>query len=114
MKAEIERGGPRVDLGFAGVGFCGCRRCSLSQRARGGGCLSAAPLALYQGMDAPGTRVGQGKAGLRKKMESRYGEVASPLQVVTSINEASLLAAAKSGENSGARHAVHVTQFLNY
>jgi hypothetical protein len=33
-------------------------------------------------MDAPGTRVGQGKAGLRKKMESRYGEVASPLQVV--------------------------------
>ena len=114
VKAEIERGGPRVDLGFAGVGFRGCRRCSLSQRARGGGCLSAAPLALYQGMDAPGTRVGQGKAGLRKKMESRYGEVASPLQVLTSINEASLLAAAKSGKNSGARHAVHVTQFLNY
>jgi hypothetical protein len=42
-------------------------------------------------MDAPGTRVGQGKVGLRNKMESRYGEVASPLQVLTSINEASLL-----------------------
>jgi RNA polymerase sigma factor (sigma-70 family) len=31
-------------------------------------------------------------------MESRNGEVPSPLQVVTSINEASLLATAKSGE----------------
>jgi hypothetical protein len=31
-------------------------------------------------------------------MESRYGEVPSPLQVVTSINEASLLGTAKSGE----------------
>ncbi len=33
-------------------------------------------------------------------MESRYGEVPSPLQVVTSINEASLLATAKSGETA--------------
>src|SRR3984893_16975812 len=40
----------------------------------------------------------KGKAGWRKKMESRNGEVPSPLQVVTSINEASLLATAKSGE----------------
>ena len=31
-------------------------------------------------------------------MESRYGEVPSPLQVVTSINEAGLLATAKRGE----------------
>jgi hypothetical protein len=31
-------------------------------------------------------------------MESRYGEMPPPLQVVTSINEASLLATAKSGE----------------
>jgi hypothetical protein len=31
-------------------------------------------------------------------MESKNGEVPSPLQVVTSINEASLLATAKSGE----------------
>jgi hypothetical protein len=38
-------------------------------------------------MDAPGTSVGQGKAGLRKKMESRYEEVASPLQVVTSLTK---------------------------
>src|SRR5271169_774827 len=40
----------------------------------------------------------KGKAGWRKKMESRNGEVPSHLQVVTSINEASLLATAKSGE----------------
>jgi len=33
-------------------------------------------------------------------MESRNGEVPSPLQVVTSINEASLLATAKSGETA--------------
>jgi RNA polymerase sigma factor (sigma-70 family) len=33
-------------------------------------------------------------------MESRYGELPSPLQVVTSINEASLLAIAKSGETA--------------
>jgi RNA polymerase sigma factor (sigma-70 family) len=33
-------------------------------------------------------------------MESRYGEVPSPLQVVTSTNEASLLATAKSGETA--------------
>jgi len=46
-------------------------------------------------MDAPGTRVGQGKAGLRKKMESRYGEVASPLQVLTSINESELTGCSK-------------------
>src|SRR5258708_2332432 len=90
---------------------------------RGGGYLSAALLALFQGMDAPGARACQkhrpikrnrGMAGWRKKMESRYGEVPSPLQVLTSINEASLLATAKSGENSGGRHAVHVTPFLNY
>jgi len=31
-------------------------------------------------------------------MENRYGEVPWPLQVVTSINEASLLVTAKSGE----------------
>ena len=31
-------------------------------------------------------------------MENRYGEAPLPLQVVTSINEASLLATAKSGE----------------
>src|SRR5580692_3625194 len=42
----------------------------------------------------------KGKAGWRKKMESRYGELPSPLQVVTSINEASLLAIAKSGETA--------------
>src|SRR5258708_24705495 len=56
----------------------------------------------------------KGKAGWRKKMEDRNGEVPSPLQVVTSINEASLLAAAKSGRNCGPRHAVLVTLFLNY
>jgi RNA polymerase sigma-70 factor (ECF subfamily) len=33
-------------------------------------------------------------------MESRTGEVPSPLQVVTSSNEASLLATAKSGETA--------------
>jgi hypothetical protein len=33
-------------------------------------------------------------------MESRYGEVPSHLKVVTSINEASLLATAKSGETA--------------
>jgi len=33
-------------------------------------------------------------------MENRYGEVPRPLQVVTSINEASLLATAKSGETA--------------
>jgi len=56
-------------------------------------------------MDAPGTRVGQkhpisvqGKAGWRKKMESRNGEVPSPLQVVTNINTTSLMATARSGE----------------
>jgi hypothetical protein len=46
-------------------------------------------------------------------MENRYGEVTWPLQVVTSINEASLLATAER-RNCGARHAVHVTQFLDY
>ena len=33
-------------------------------------------------------------------MESKNGEVPSPLQMVTSINEASLLATAKSGETA--------------
>src|SRR5580692_238200 len=46
-------------FGFGGGGSRGRRRCSLPQRVRGGGDLSTALLALYQGMDAPGTRVGQ-------------------------------------------------------
>jgi hypothetical protein len=33
-------------------------------------------------------------------MESRYGEVPSALQVVTSINEASLLATESTGETT--------------
>jgi hypothetical protein len=33
-------------------------------------------------------------------MKSRCGEVPRPLQVVTSINEASLVATAKSGETA--------------
>jgi hypothetical protein len=54
-----------------------------------------------RGVDAPGTRVGQqGKAGWRKKMKSKCGEAPSALQVVTSIDEASLLATGKSGETA--------------
>src|SRR4029077_13736992 len=40
----------------------------------------------------------EGKARWRTKMESKNGEVPSPQQAVTGINEASLLATAKSGE----------------
>jgi hypothetical protein len=59
-------------------------------------------------MDGPGTKVGQkhpsisitAKGWWKKKMESRYGALPSSLQVVTSINEASLLATAHSGETA--------------
>jgi len=44
-------------------------------------------------------------------MENRYGEVPWPLQVVTSINEASLLATPKERRKCGARHAVHDAVF---
>jgi hypothetical protein len=43
-------------------------------------------------------------------MESRNGEVPSPLQVVTNINETSLLATARKERNYGARHAVSSTR----
>ena len=49
---------------------------------------------------APTRKRNKGNAGWRKKMESRYGEVPSPLQAVTSTNEASLLAIARSGETA--------------
>src|SRR5580692_3717689 len=49
---------------------------------------------------APTRKRNKGNAGWRKKMGSRYGEVPSPLQAVTSTNEASLLATAKSGETA--------------
>ena len=49
---------------------------------------------------APTHKRNKGKADWRKKMDSKYGEVPSPLQVVTSINEASLVATAKSGETA--------------
>jgi hypothetical protein len=51
----------------------------------------------------PSHKRSRGKAGWRKK-DVKQIWVPSPLKVVTSINEASLLATA----NSGARHALHV------
>src|SRR5580700_10091909 len=51
-------------------------------------------------LKAPTRKRNKGNAGWRKKMGSRYGEVPSPLQAVTSTNEASLLATAKSGETA--------------
>src|SRR4029077_3301100 len=60
-------------FGFGGGGSRGCRSCSLSQRVRGGGDLSAALLALYQGMDAPGTKVGQKHPPVRLTRERLVG-----------------------------------------
>jgi hypothetical protein len=49
---------------------------------------------------APTHKRNKGKAAWWKKMETRYGEVPSPLPVVTSINEAAFLTTAKSGETA--------------
>jgi hypothetical protein len=43
-------------------------------------------------------------------MVSKYGEVRSPLHVVTSINEESLLATAKSGETAALETLLPLTQ----
>jgi len=76
---------------------------STRARQRGSQCCAAR---LISGHGCPGNegrakaphKRNKGKAGWRKKMESRNVEAPSSLQVVTSINEATLLATAKSGE----------------
>jgi len=59
VTAEIERGGPRITLDLEEVDLVDVEGVRFSKRVRGRGYLSAALLTLYQGMDAPGTRVGQ-------------------------------------------------------
>src|SRR5580693_6178128 len=59
VKAEIELGGPRIALDLEEVDLVDVEGVRFLKRVRGRGDLSAALLALYQGMDAPGTRVGQ-------------------------------------------------------
>jgi hypothetical protein len=104
VKADIERGGPRADLDLQELDSWMSKVFAFSTRARrrvsqccaarlisGNGCSG------NEGRPKAATHErNRGKAGWRKKMESRYGEVPSPLQVVTSINEASLLATAKA------------------
>ena len=109
MKAEIERGGPRVDLDLQELDLVdveGVRFLNACE-AEGISVLHCSPFISGNGCSgnegrpkAPTHKRNKGKAGWGKKMESRYGEVPSPLQVVTSINEASLLATAKSGETA--------------
>jgi len=81
---------------------------------RGGGYLSAALLALFQGMDAQGARACQKHRPISATGEWPVGGrrweagMERISQAVTSINEGSLLVCSKERRNSGARHAVHV------
>jgi hypothetical protein len=92
VKAEIERGGPRVDLDLQELdlvdveGFRFLNACE----AEGISVLRCSPyfrewMLRNEGRPkAPTHKGNRGEAGWRKKMESRYGEVPSPF---TSGNE---------------------------
>src|ERR1700731_4916212 len=67
-------------------------QCCAARLISGNGC------SVNEGRPKAPHRRNKGKAGWRKKMESKNGEVPSPLKAVTTINEDSLLATAKSGE----------------
>jgi hypothetical protein len=83
VNAEIERGGPRVDLDLQELDLAdvesvrflnGARRrvsqCCAARLISGNGCSGSEGLSK-----APTHKRNRGMAGWRKKMESRYGEV---------------------------------------
>ena len=101
VKAEIERGGPRIALDLEEVDLVDVEGVRFLNACRGRGDLSAALPALYQGMDAPGTRVGQ-KHPISVQGKSWLEEEDAKQEWRRSVGKAAVVSAADANSLTGA------------